>query len=662
MKRQVRFVKTRRVAGIGWTGGVAALLLGLSAAPRAAADEAFSLTRAVPDDVFIVAASRFSPERDFLRGYWSEVWDEFVKTGICKDVHELVRSALDEEQAAEMDRVMERFTKLIEGVDWKEIDSGQFVFAERFPHPLPTIDGMPIGMPDILLAVRSADLDASRNFAGLKAILDAIVEEVNKAAGTELALEDRTQDGIQLTSLNLTAGEPKAPRIIISIGRGNDTVFMCLGQEIASDVAALLAGKGPAKSIADNPRFKTAFEKLPAAESEITFFDMGNLLTSMKALFGGMLDKAAAENANPGGEGDQWAATARTILDRLLESAAILDHTASVSYTDGYSIHMDTVAVLSKDARANPLYPVVAAHHPVADFARFLPKETVSFSVSGGVELDALYKYAEDTLKQTGEPGQQLLEQWAAFQKENDFDIHRDVIDWIDGESVTGSFKLDGRDAWIFMLKVNNEETAREKLAWSLEFLSARLAELAAEAPMLAMLTIRTEPALDEKLEGFHDVAMGFMPLPAACGVRDGWLMLGSSEDAVLRCLDTAAGKHPNVRENQRLMSEALVPDGPADAFSYTDHRGTAQQIAEVLGGVSMAGGMIAMMIPEPEGQRAVMKVFGIIAKLAPVVARIDFYKSSSTHTTFDGKAWHTKAVTHYFSPEERKAAQTATP
>ena len=297
MNRRVSFTRIGKTGAIGCAGCIAALVLSLSTAPRAAADEDFGLTRAVPDDVFIVVASRFNSERDFLRDYWSEVWDEFLATGICKDVHELIRSALDEEQAAEMDRVMERFTKLLEGVDWKGLESGQFVFAERFPHPLPTINGVPIGMPDIMLAVRSPKFDATRNFAGLTSILDAIVEELNQAAGTELALEKRTEGGIHLASLNLTAGEPKAPSMVISIGRSDDTVFMCLGQNMASEVAALLAKTDGAKSIADSPRFKSAFKQLPAAEDEISFFDMRYMLRGMKDIFGGMLDKVAADAA-----------------------------------------------------------------------------------------------------------------------------------------------------------------------------------------------------------------------------------------------------------------------------------------------------------------------------------------------------------------------------
>ena len=43
-----------------------------------------------------------------------------------------------------------------------------------------------------------------------------------------------------------------------------------------------------------------------------------------------------------------------------------------------------------------------------------------------------------------------------------------------------------------------------------------------------------------------------------------------------------------------------------------------------------------------------------MVAKLSPVVRKIDFYKSTAAYTTFDGRAWHTRTITHYMSPEER--------
>ena len=48
-----------------------------------------------------------------------------------------------------------------------------------------------------------------------------------------------------------------------------------------------------------------------------------------------------------------------------------------------------------------------------------------------------------------------------------------------------------------------------------------------------------------------------------------------------------------------------------------------------------------------------------MLAKLTPVVRKIDFYKSTATCTTFDGHSWHTQTVTHYVSPAERAGAET---
>ncbi len=79
-----------------------------------------------------------------------------------------------------------------------------------------------------------------------------------------------------------------------------------------------------------------------------------------------------------------------------------------------------------------------------------------------------------------------------------------------------------------------------------------------------------------------------------------------------------------------------------------------------MLGFLSMGVGSAAMFMPANEGTEKVRPIVtrlaSMIGKLAPAARQIDFYKSSSTCTAFDGRAWHTRQVTHYFSPEERAA------
>ena len=113
--------------------------------------------------------------------------------------------------------------------------------------------------------------------------------------------------------------------------------------------------------------------------------------------------------------------------------------------------------------------------------------------------------------------------------------------------------------------------------------------------------------------------------------------------------------------KNEQLMSEALVPKGPFWSVSFTDKRNLGNEISQVLGAVSMMGGMAAMAVPDAQAQQIIMKVCGMAAKLGPAAQRIDFYKSTSGYTTFDGKGWHTRTVTNYRSPAERPSRHTET-
>ncbi len=100
-------------------------------------------------------------------------------------------------------------------------------------------------------------------------------------------------------------------------------------------------------------------------------------------------------------------------------------------------------------------------------------------------------------------------------------------------------------------------------------------------------------------------------------------------------------------------MSEAIVPDGSFAGLTYTDQRGQGEKMAAGVQSASMAGMMAGAFIPNPEIQQLITPVAKILGKLVPVLREIDFYKSTSTYTTFDGRAWYTRSVTHYTDPVE---------
>jgi tetratricopeptide (TPR) repeat protein len=742
---------------------LAALALGALAFAVPQGDSAAEerpLASAVPEDVFLFVHGRHNPERAFLDAYWGEVWDAFVASGIVEDLTGLVMGAMEDDQRAVMERLNERFAGLIDAVDWGGLVGGETAFAERMPPMRFVGKGNPVATPDYVVLFRpgpGADRDAIH--AGIEALMEALVDEVRDLAGVELDLERRQEGDVQVLVLSADQAVPKEAGIALALGRSGGIHFLSFGTEMLDDVVGLLNGSAELRAMADSPRLRSALERLPAPEDELTFFDMQNLRSDLDAMFAGIFEMAAAqqvsdqvrntgENAEAvalrqkgievyqadqyeealklmeaslevdpsdsttiyniaclhallghpdqalewldrsveagfhapaklgsdedltslrgdprfeaavararelsGPAGGEEISIARTLLTRLLDSMGILDYAATVTSTDGHSTYSDSLSVLVEDAQGNPLYPVLAGGTPIEDFTRWLPREATSFTVDSSLSVQALYGFVRDTVQGMGPAGEQGWQAWEDAQLKMDFVVEEDLLSWMGPTSVQASLDLDAGAGWILLMEALDEEAAREGLDWALELIPEMIAELAAQAPPLAMMQMRVSPTQNAELEGFHDVSMGMMPQPMVFGVRDGWMMMGSSQDALLTAIRTASGEHESVRANEALMAKLLVPDGPVQSIRFTDHTGDAQEAVAILGAVAMGGGMVASQIPDPDEREVVTQLLRILGKLGPVIAKIDFYDSSASYTRFDGRAWTTHAVTHYVPP-----------
>ena len=733
---------------------------------KARGDE-FTLISAVPDDVFVCVAERGNAEREFVEQYWQEVISALCASGIGADLMGMVGGLMDGQDQGELDRLTELAERLYEGVEWGAMAGGELVFAERLADASRLGDPMAVGTPDVVWLMRGHHDGAEKNYAGLVAILETIVAEVNKAAEKEvLAVARSSSRGASLASANLTDSNGRGPFLPITVGRRDDVILITLGQRMLDDVLNLLAGTSDKTALSATPRFKAAFASLPEAEDGLTFFDMQNMLTSLRGIGDLVLGKmgphgpgdqtlntgqnseataisneafatyqsgdtekalegmlkanalapadsrilynvacmhallghreealtalegavdggfhqpehmaddpdldslrsdpryiAALANAKQGPSGDKAKVQmVKRMIDRILDVPGMMDYAATVLHTDGYSTYSDSVTVLTEDAKSNPFYPVLGNRGPLANFDRYLPAETVSFSISGGIDLDALYTFIEDTVRMVGSEGEVLLAQWEVIQKEIGFDVRKDLLSWIQGDSVTVTTEGEGGVATVWLLKVSDEAAAREKLAAALEAIPAGMSKLTAlnPNPMMAMMTIRISPTTDDRLTGFSSIFLPMQPQPMVAGVADGHLIFGSSEEAVVTCLATAAGEHPNLRENPQIMAEALVPSGSFFSMTLQDRRNIGQEIAAGLGMVSFVGGMGAAFVPDPQAQKVIAGITQIAGKLGMVALKVDFYKSVASNTTFDGRTWRSRSVTHYRSPAERTAA-----
>lgn len=358
----------------------------------------------------------------------------------------------------------------------------------------------------------------------------------------------------------------------------------------------------------------------------------------------------------------EWAVGTKQVMGRLADAASVFDYSAAVETTDGYAAWTESITALVPGAKDAPIYPLFAKAGKLTNFDEYLPEETASFSISGGLDLRELYKFILDSIRLLGPRGEELLARWSDIQGKLGIDVQKDIIEWTDGELVTISL-ADGA-GWVGLVKVNNEQMARGKIAAAIDSISTKLpetlAQVAAKNPAvagLAMLNVRSSPVDHERLKGFQNLHLVMSARPVAVwGVADGYLILGSSADAVALCLATAKGEHPNIRKNARVMGEAIVPTGPFASVSLTDQRHVGEELAAGIGFASMGAGMMASMVPEPNLRPVLAKIAGILTKLGPVVRKIDFYKSAASHTTFDGKMWRARSVIHYVSPAEHAA------
>ncbi len=712
------------------------------------------LTKYVPADVFLCVQEKANPERQFVEDYWKDVYDAFKATGLTEELMSFVGGFLSDGQGEQVDRLKEKMTLLIDGVDWKSLATKETLFAERFGKPMINGSSINMGPPDMVWLLRGDANGAEKNFQGLSAIFHAAAEEINGAAGQKVVAvikPDGFGDNVLTLAPSMMPLE-QAPASL-SLAYRNDTIIIAMGSNMLKETLDLVQGRSTAKSLADSPRFKTAFIGLPAAEDGQTFFDMQAMLKPIQQLATaaiassgggasqGPTNKAAsalnaealkaynqkdnakaltlikqAHEADPDsglvmynlacfsaitGDNDEaltWLTKAvdsgfhnpkqiardddlkalrddarfksalakakiatkgdggdpakMAIVNRIFDTVGIMDYSVSVAFTEGRATHSACKMALVKDAKNNAFYPVIASSKPLKQYSRHLPKETESFSVSSSIDLVELYHFITDSVKLLGPDGAAGLEHWAMLQEQNGFNLERDLLSLFEGEFISVSIPSDMGMTSVTMIKVANEESAREKLTMALNHMSAAMQQAATQQPMMAMFALRTSESTDERLPGFQSVSMGTTSMQL--GVVDGYLMMGTSADAIALCRDTAAGKHPNVTKNKRIMETASIPQGSFTGVEFTDKRGTGKKLAGVISGISMGGSMAMMAIPDPQQQKILVKVLGMIAKLAPVAQKINFYESSSSYTTFDGLVWATHEVTNYVEKEHR--------
>ncbi len=659
--------------------GVYLLLLTLGICPRPAAAQTdiskFPLSKAIPADAFVAVAARANPEREFLDEYWEEVFRAFHESGILSDIWDLVTDSVDDEQLETIESIHDRFAELFGAVDWHQMFAEEFIHAGRFTMPSPigsVYEGVMMG--------RMKAEAAEANYGALKGILKEVVKFAESHGGKGVvAVVETNEDGLTIAGL----APEGVPMSILCVARQGDVIAISFGgSALLEECFRLLRGDSDKEALVATARFKQAFSQLPAAEDSWSFVSpttiFGSMRELMKLISGGMdgddghghmkqdqvrgsqqgskgngvKDEGDAEEDSDEGQGSEVDRKAIVfgVIGQLLNDLDIFDYVAEVEWTDGYRVFTDSSAVLKPNAKQSPFYGVVAGGGPVEKFDRFIPKEADTFSCTSGLNFNHLYRYVRSLLGKCGPDVKSFMDEFDRMQKEDwELDIEKDVLSLFEGQVISVSM---GGNSWALMFKVTNEEKMAEQVDRLFSFINRNLGE-----DQGLILTPTKVHGKREFTQISHPMMMmlGGMS-PPLVGCAEGYLVVASSAKTVNRCLQTAAGEHPSIAKNKRWTKEAVQPSSHnVDAISFTDERNTGPELQGMIAGLSMALGMAGMFGQDmpPEVKSIMQAAPPILAKLGPVLGKLDFYRSSAGVTTFDGQKWMTKSVQNYKTPKE---------
>jgi hypothetical protein len=289
----------------------------------------------------------------------------------------------------------------------------------------------------------------------------------------------------------------------------------------------------------------------------------------------------------------------------------------------------------------------MTGNEPISAPLQYVPVSAGEFWVTSGIDLSALYKAVVKIIREDVPEGEMWIAELEGLKDPETgpgIDVEKDIVGWIGGSLM--SFSVPGPTPYssaefVLMLSVRDEAKAREMIGRLVEMIE----------PMLAQQNGSVVDAEIEGAEGFKSVVfpmltmLGYKPV---LGVKEGWLFIGSSSGVITTALDVAAGKTENFAKNERFLKEGIQPEGSVRSLSFTDQSKLGEELGQALQMVPMLG---MMMPPDLMKDPVMQSTLSIIGKLGRVVRKLDFFQSSASRTTADGKVEFTKKITHYREP-----------
>lgn len=604
-------------------------LLAVTTSALAKGIDDFSLTKAIPADVFLAVHTRGHEGQAWLKKQYARLTEEIEKARFDRDIKRMLKKLVAEEgEAADAEKFDEHWQKvsdLLAAVEWFKLADREYAFCMRFGELMPEF---------VTLLMPPAD-KTQASFDGLAGLLKSLAS----LDENELKLVSDTQG--DLSTHRLSVANAPFP-VVLTLAKHKDVIVIGFGPTLVEQSLALLTGK-EGKTLASTPRFQEAIKKVAAPTDAATFADVKALMSQLRRVIDTGLKMAEGGMPKQGEPGYEDAVRGKKIPGKLLDMCDIFEYSVGTHATDGMKTTGDAVTVLRDDAKSKPLYQIMFSNPPVQKPLSYVPKDASEFNINSGINVKAIYDTIVKLLKEDIPQGEEALAQIEELKKEG-FDIEADLLSWLQGGMVMSSQPGPNAYAsgdWVFMLKVSNEAKCKEQID--------KLVTMA--EPMLSSNQGSIAPAEIAGAQGFrtvnHQMMMMLGGVAPTFGVKDGWLILGSNAKYIEKTIATIAGGE-NISKNERFMKEGLQPAGDVLSISFADQSKLGEQMGMALGMLSM----IKPQIPNIQQNPVLDGMIDMAAKFGTrVMRKLDFLNSGASITTMEGNVVRMKTLTTYREP-----------
>ncbi|GJM27060.1 MAG: hypothetical protein DHS20C16_34750 [Phycisphaerae bacterium] len=606
--------QTKRII---WCGTIACLLNLLAGPVLADPKPKDSLAQYVPEDVWLYSYSWRTPDRDRIFAHWDEVMGALKTCGIDQEIRRAIYTTIPDEKKPTFDQKWDEVTTAFGAVEWIDLVCDDIVFAERLKSVV----------PDLIVIARPKPDTLQENVKALAGIFDLFNSYV-----TGKPVPAKIHGRLRIWSI-----ESNQRDIGLHFLHLDDKIALVFGQSALADVRSLMLGEKKIASFQNNAKFKRAAKEVPAGGFSITFLDVDAVfkwVSKLPALILGKHDHAPPVETIAG------------VITAITKQVDFIDYIVMSQEIRGDKQIQHTVARIKSDCCEKPCAKAASQQKPISNFARYIPVEAKSYVVSSMIDLRMIYDTILDIVKTQIPDGDQICEKWAQAQRDIQFNVRGDLLDWVSGEFVVTAFPPAkpnpfAKEEAVALFRIRDAELARVKIP--------KLIERGVTFFKNSGQDLSVTPATSLPVDGFQNVTIPTMVMfvgTPCLGIWDDWFVLGTSEQAVALVMKTAAGDHPSIKKNERFIQEGLYTEEPIVGATFTNLTNIGQELSAAFFGFGFAAGM---MPNEPELAPA-KAILGSFVRLGPVVNKIDFLSSSSTLTTFKDNVWHSKSVTTYKS------------